>query len=208
MKITSALGSRLSALGSRLSALGSRLSALGSRLSALGSRLSALGSRLSALGYLWEDLVSSRLSALGSRLSALGSRLSALGSRLSALGSRLSALSTALWEDPCPPAPAHASRAHASLRPHPTPCRTHAQPPSHRQRWSSLHSTAGRADVLLLSGRFSPSRTQPRPARLGAARDRNSFRALGGATTREPAERLRAIVPGLVKNSRWLFFRP
>ena len=88
MRITSALGSRLSALGSRLSALGSRLSALGSRLSALGSRLSALGSRLSALG--------SRLSALGSRLSALGSRLSALGSRLSALGSRLSALGSRL----------------------------------------------------------------------------------------------------------------
>ena len=95
MKITSALGSRLSALGSRLSALGSRLSALGSRLSALGSRLSALGSRLSALGSRLSAL-GSRLSALGSRLSALGSRLSALGSRLSALGSRLSALGSRL----------------------------------------------------------------------------------------------------------------
>ena len=156
-------GSRLSALGSRLSALGSRLSALGSRLSALGSRLSALGSRLSlsALG--------SRLSALGSRLSALGSRLSALGSRLSALGSRLSALgSLYLWEDPCPRAPARASE-HGRTS---APIRRRAERTLHRLltvNEGHLFTPAGRADVLLFSGPFSPSPTQPRAARLGAA---------------------------------------
>ena len=100
----------------------------GSRLPAPGSRLPAPGSRLPAPG--------SRLPAPGSRLPAPGSRLPAPGSRLPAPGSLY-----LLWEDPCPPAPTRASGAHANLRPHPTPCRAHAQPPSHRQRGSSVHSS-------------------------------------------------------------------
>ena len=182
----------------RLSALGSRLSALGSRLSALGSRLSALGSRLSALG--------SRLSALGSRLSALGSRLSALGSRLSALGSRLSALSTYGKTRVLPPRPAHPQHGRTSA-----PIRRRVERTLHRLltvNEGHLFTPAGRADVLLFSGRFSPSPTQPPGSPSRGCRDRSSHRALGGGTTREPAEHARTIVPGRVKNSRWLVFRP
>ena len=203
----SALGSRLSALGSRLSALGSRLSALGSRLSALGSRLSALGSRLSALGSRLSAL-GSRLSALGSRLSALGSRLSALalGSRLSALGSRLSALSTYGKTRVLPPRPAHPQHGRTSA-----PIRRRVERTLHRLltvNEGHLFTPAGRADVLLFSGRFSPSPTQPPGSPSRGCRDRSSHRALGGGTTREPAEHARTIVPGRVKNSRWLVFRP
>ena len=71
-----------------------------------------------------------------------------------------------------------------------------------------LFTPAGRADVLLFSGRFSRSRTHPPGTPPRGCRDRSSFRALGGGTTREPAERLRAIVPVGVKNSRWFIFRP
>ena len=185
MRITSALGSRLSALGSRLSALGSRLSALGSRLSALGSRLSALGSRLSALGSRLSAL-GSRLSALGSRLSALGSRLSALGSRLSALGSRLSALGSRLS--------ALGSRLSAlgsrlsllmgrpvSSRPGPR-IRSTGEPPPPSAAVSSARSTAFSPSTRVISSLLpavpmccsSPVRSarpqrNPRAARLGAA---------------------------------------
>ena len=205
----SALGSRLSALGSRLSALGSRLSALGSRLSALGSalgsRLSALGSRLSALGSRLSAL-GSRLSALGSRLSALGSRLSALGSRLSALGSRLSALSTYGKTRVLPPRPAHPQHGRASA-----PIRRRVERTLHRLltvNEGHLFTPAGRADVLLFSGRFSPSPTHPPGSPSRGCRDRSAHRALGGATPREPAEHARTIVPGLASNSRWLVSRP
>ena len=71
-----------------------------------------------------------------------------------------------------------------------------------------LFTPAGRADVLLFSGRFSRSRTHPSGTPPRRCRDRSSFRALGGGPTREPAERLRAIVPVAVKNSRWLVIRP
>ena len=157
-----------------------------------------LGSRLSALG--------SRLSALGSRLSALGSRLSALGSRLSALGSRLSALSTYGKTRVLPPRPAHPQRGRASA-----PIRRRVERTLHRLltvNEGHLFTPAGRADVLLFSGPFSPSPTQPPGGPSRGCRERSAHRALGGGTTREPAELARTIVPGLANNSRWLVFPP
>ena len=73
-----------------------------------------------------------------------------------------------------------------------------------------LFTPAGRADVLLFSGRFSrfACRCGTPPNLPPGLCGHSSFHALGGRTTREPAERLRATVPGCVKNSRWLFFRP
>ena len=68
-----------------------------------------------------------------------------------------------------------------------------------------LFTPAGRADALLFSGRFSrfECRCGTPPNLPQGLRGHSSFHALGSGTTREPAERLRAIVPGGVKKSRW-----
>ena len=65
----------------------------------------------------------------------------------------------------------------------------------------------GGAHLLLLSGRFECRCGTP-PNLSRGLRGNSSLHALGGRTTREPAERPRAIIPVGVKNSRWLFSRP
>ena len=121
---------------------------------------------------------------------------------------RLSALSTYGKTRVLPPRPAYPERTRTSA-----PIRRRAERTRHRLLTVNerhLFTPAGGADLLLLSGRFSrfECRCGTPPNLSRGLRGNSSFHALGGRTTREPAERSRAIIPVGVKNSRWLFFRP